>query len=102
VTRMTRNVSLVLLGAAVLCSCCCCLAPPWRDRPDGSTESTSTTRSDRSSTYRRRSSWWPVFIGGTSRGGSYSPRPGGSSGPSRSGPVTRGGFGGSGRSFGGS
>jgi hypothetical protein len=94
---MSRNVTLVLLGGAVLCSCCCVLRPPWRDEPDDGTQSTERSSGSPYSSYHWRTSWWPVFYGGSSRG--YAPPPRAGSGPGKGSSVRTGGFGGTGHSM---
>jgi hypothetical protein len=95
---MSRNITLVLLGGAVLCSCCCVLRPPWRDEPeDGTTASTSRTGGSSYSPYRR-TVWWPVFFRGSSYRGGYSSPPRSGTSPGKGSSATSGGFGGTGHS----
>lgn len=105
-TRMSKTVTLVLLSAAMLTTCCCCLNPWSREEEQrvdengnpvaDSTHSTTSGGRSTHSSFRRSTSLWPL-LGGSS----YRSSPSYSS-PSNAGTTTRGGFGSSGSSFGGS
>lgn len=123
-TRMSRTIGLVLLGGAALSACCCLL--PRRDPPpppqqyDENGNPIPPAQTTAHSTVRRHGPLWvPWYWGGSSYSPGYRPgtpfrsggttyrsgptfRPGGASPVSPGGTVTRGGFGSTGRSVGGS
>jgi hypothetical protein len=119
-TRMSRTIGLVLLGGAALSTCCCLLRPPQppppppqqydeNGNPIPPAQQTATTSSGHSGYYRRsHSSFWTPFLWtSTSRSPTFTPyrspggRPSGASPVAPGGPVSRGGFGGTGRGVGG-
>lgn len=99
-SRMSRTVTLVLLGGAMLTTCCCLVRP----RPEPQYDENGNPIPQSTSSGHRRSSWgWgPVLWSTGSRGwgGSWG---GSSSGGSRSGGsnVKTGGFGSTGAKMGG-
>ncbi len=100
---MSRNVTLVLLGAAALCSCCCLIPRPRQDEEQQYDENGDPIPPGGGS-YHRRSFWFPMFFSGPSYRSEYSApyhpssvRPG--STPGKGSGVPRGGFGGTGHSM---
>jgi hypothetical protein len=95
---MSRPITLVLLGGAMLTTCCCLMRP--RPEPQYDENGNLIPQSSSSSGYRRSSwGWMPVFWSSGSRG--WGSSWGGSSGSSGIGSVKTGGFGSTGAKVGG-